>query len=64
MRRQSAIDHHVGMIGGIAYTLSDYASSILSSQCLYIGKLRDETLYQPALTGAHSRAEYFRPAIP
>lgn len=38
LKRQSTIDAHVERVGGIASTLTDYASSTLSSQCLYIGE--------------------------
>lgn len=39
MKRQSSLDAHVETICGLALTLSDYASSTLISQCLFIGKL-------------------------
>lgn len=39
LKKQSLIDGHVEKVGGIACTLTDYASSTLSSQCLYIGEL-------------------------
>ncbi|KPI37414.1 uncharacterized protein AB675_10378 [Cyphellophora attinorum] len=53
LKRQAVIDGHVEQIGGIASTLTDYASGTLSSQCLYIAGLstfnqryRDEILRQ------------------
>lgn len=37
MKHQSSLDAHVETICGIALLLSDYASSTLTSQCLFIG---------------------------
>ncbi|EHY57948.1 hypothetical protein ABEF92_002003 [Exophiala dermatitidis] len=36
IRRQRQLDRHVEAIGGIAITLTDYGSSVASSQCLFI----------------------------
>lgn len=44
MQRQVALDKHVAVICGIALKLSDYASSTMSSQCLFIGKRIDHAL--------------------
>lgn len=37
MKRQKHLDRYAEAIGGIAVTLTDYASSVASSQCLFIG---------------------------
>lgn len=38
MQRQTALDRHAGAICGISLMLSDFSSSIMSSQCLFIGE--------------------------
>ena len=39
MKRQKHLDRDAEAIGGIAVTLTDYASSVASSQCLFIGRV-------------------------
>lgn len=39
MKRQKTIQEGIEMVCGIGMTLTEEASSMLSSQCLFIGKL-------------------------
>ncbi|PVH76948.1 hypothetical protein DL98DRAFT_639679 [Cadophora sp. DSE1049] len=39
MQQQAALDRHSGVICGIALMMSDFSSSIMSSQCLFIAGL-------------------------
>lgn len=56
MERQASLDGHVNVICGIALKLSDYASSTMSSQCLFIGELCDPLLLPLLITNMFSRS--------
>lgn len=49
LKTQASLDNHVDTICGIALILSDYASSTMSSQCLFIGESPWKALSQPLM---------------
>lgn len=46
MERQKTIQESIEMVCGIAVTLTEDASSILSSQCLFIGEFRPSSDFE------------------